>query len=182
MPTLSDKITDLMTSIRTDQQVFEKFEIDSSYAGKYQKIEGNSKIFDYWYDRFCEIKDKAEAIERMASFLKEEMQKVFTNCHQCFMTLADRLTQFTYYNISQARADIDFINNKVEIIILYKTIDSADPEDSDDYLQFQKEIYKVQEEFNEKFSPLNFSIKNLFWDTSLSIECIIRDFPICIRK
>lgn len=182
MSNLKTEISNLMSELRSDKKIFENFEIDSCFAEKYQKIGGNSKIFDYWYDKLSEVKDKVDEFDRILKQIKSELQSLFNNCYACFTELHLSLNKFPNYTISQARANIDFPNDRIIIMILFKTVDKKIPEDCADYYEFQKNIYEIQELYNEKFQPQTFSIRSLHWDDNISIDCITRDFPICIRK
>jgi hypothetical protein len=186
MSSLSNEISNLMAEIRNDSTIFENFEIDSTFV-KYQKVEGNTKIFDYWYNKFDEVKGKVEAIkdnafEGMIEELKAEFQKIFNNCYAGYTELATALSSFPNYSVSMVRANIDIVNRKITLMILYKTDNDKIPEELEDYLNFQKVIYNIQVDCNKKFAPHTFAISNLHWDDSISVDCITRDFPICIRK
>jgi hypothetical protein len=187
MPLLSNEISNLMAEIRSDKDIFENFEIDSTFA-KYSMMDGNSQVFDYWYNKFDEVKGKIDGIVNnvkndIIEEFKAEFQKLFNNCYICYTELFSSLSKFSAYSISMVRANIDLVNRKIILMILYKTTDiTKTPEELVDYLDFQKEIYKIQESCNDKFKPHVFSISNLHWDDSISVDCITRDFPICIRK
>jgi hypothetical protein len=181
MSDLKSEISNLMSELRSDKKIFENFEIDSCFVEKYQKIAGNSKIFDYWYDKFNEVKNKVDEYDRILEQIKSELQSLFNNCHACFSELLLSLNKFPNYTICHARANIDFLNDQITMMVLFKTVDNKIPEDCIDYYDFQKNIYNIQELFNVKFQPQTFSIRNLHWDDNISIDCITRDFPICIR-
>jgi|WetSurMetagenome_2_1015567.scaffolds.fasta_scaffold188186_2 hypothetical protein len=188
MSSLFETIQCLMTELRSDKKNFENFEIDSGFIKKYQAITGNTQVFDFWYDRFEEIKtevakvqSKANEYEEIVNRIKKDMQKQFDNCHICAGDLTNALKDFKNYSISQLRANIDFLCSKTTVMLLYKTADGKFPEIYSDFNDFRKAIYNKQEEFNKKYEPQKFVIKNLFFDDNISIDCITRDFPISIR-
>jgi hypothetical protein len=186
MSTLARDISNAMAEIRSDKEIFVNFEIDSTF-GKYSKIEGNSQIFDYWYNKFAEVKShidtlKDDLYQGIIEEFKTELQNLFKNSFSCYTDLNTVFKKYTNYTISMVRANIDVISKTATLMILYKTVNDSDPEDCGDYLAFQRDIYNIQEACNEQFSPQKFAISNLYWDENISVDCIVRDFPICIRN
>ncbi len=177
-----------MTELQYDKKIFENFEIDSAFIEKYSVIEGNSKIFDFWYDKLKQFENRVSATEvrlhkfdKLMESLKSEMQNQFNECHSCASELTLKLKPFVAYNTSQLRANIDFFIQQTTMMLLFKTADpGVYPETLADYKDFRKIIYDVQEAFNSK-GAIKYVIKSLFFDDEISIECIARDFPISIR-
>jgi hypothetical protein len=188
MTSLAETIQNLMTELRSDKKIFENFEIDSGFAHKYQAIEGNAKIFDFWYDKFKEIGDQVAQVQSQANeyesimnSMKIEMQKQFENCHICATELATAIRDFKNYSVSQLRANIDFLKQKTTIMLLFKTTNKNYPEEFDDYILYRKAIYAQQEECNAKSNHHRFIFKSIFFDDNINIDSITRDFPISIR-
>ena len=186
MASLAHDISSAMAEISNDKEIFANFEIDSTF-GKYQCTDGNTKIFDYWYNRFSEMSDQLRTIQdsvyqEMINEIKRELQKLFSNCYSCYTKLNQLFQSYPNYTLAMVRANIDISSEATVLIVLYKTNNNVSPEDFDDYIQFQKAIYDVQEQCNTNFESQNFSISNLHWDDTISVDCIKRDFPICIRN
>jgi len=186
MASLAQDISNAMLEISNDKEIFANFEIDSAF-GKYQRIDGNTKIFDYWYNRFTEMRDQVKTIQdevyqNMMNEIKNELQKLFNNCYSCYTKINQIFSNYPNYALAMVRANIDIVNKYTTLIVLYKTKNNDHPEGFEDYISFQKAIYNVQEECNAEFAPQCFSISNLHWDDTISVDCIKRDFPICIRN
>ena len=182
---INETIQSAITQLSEDKKIFDKFEIDSRfierYTRKYSRIEGNTKVFDFWAEKYSEIKTQVQNINSIIDGYKRAFEKQFENCSSCVKILRDTIKAFPNYQESQIRANIDLFNLKTTLMVLYKTSNSSYPEDNQDYNRFLKAIYDVQEKCNTDFSPSQYSLKTLFHDDNVSTNLIQHDFPISIR-
>jgi hypothetical protein len=181
----AETVRSAMGQLRADKEIFEKFEIDSRflerYIGKYQQIEGNTKVFDYWHDQFAQFKSQMDDLNKAIEQVKKSFQAQFESCSKAASELQQLNTDFPDYQISQIRANIDLFGQKITLMVLYKTAGDKFPEENPDYDAFLKAIYECQEKSNATLSPSIFVFKSLFLDGNESNDLIMRDFPISIR-
>jgi hypothetical protein len=170
-------IQSAITELMEDKALFRKFELNTQVLDKYSEIDGNTKVFDYWYRRFKAIESQVETVDSIVRSIKEEMQKEFNQCHLAATLLLASISPFTSFKVSQLRADVDFIGHKTSIVLIYDVVSAAMPETIAEYKPFLSAIHKAQEECKSRFSPQNFDFNYLYANDPLSIECIIQDYP-----
>ena len=183
--TPEDTIQSAITQLSEDKNIFDKCEIDSRfierYTGKYRHIEGNTKVFDYWYTEFTKIKSQVDNFNSIIEKYKNAFQNQFQNCFSCTAKLRESIKLFNNYQVSQIRANIDLLSLKTSIMVLFKSTNGKNPEDNEDYNLFLKAIYDAQEKCNEEFKPNYYYFNSLFDDENIVSNLIQRDYPISIR-
>lgn len=182
---ISQSIQNAMNQLVSDKAIFEKFEIPE-YLSKYAKIDGNTKVFDYWYEVLAKLKNQVTSqlicVDDIVKRTKEIIQDQFDKCYVCAEDLRKAISKFDNFSVSQIRADIDIFSSKTSIVVLYKTKDGEFPEDFADYNDFLKAIFEVQERSNEQHKPNNYYFTSLFAGDDICIDLIKQDFPISIRQ
>lgn len=185
MSTAIQSVKSVLSELSSDRELFEKFEISSSFTDKY----GDTihAMFDYWYDKFAQLENKIQEEAKTPNSiafdtsLKEFVQKMFRNLYQGIEDLKVCIDKIDNFEISQLRSNIDIIENKTTIMVLFKTTNNTIPEMLTEYKHFKHNIYEIQEKCNTNFKPQHFDFRSLLLDDNVSIDCIKQDFPIYIR-
>lgn len=104
---INETIQSAITQLSEDKKIFDKFEIDSRfierYTRKYSRIEGNTKVFDFWAEKYSEIKSQVQNINSIIDGYKRAFEKQFENCSSSVKILRDTIKAFPNYQESQIR-------------------------------------------------------------------------------
>ncbi len=195
--TLKKDIQETLAELRKDRDVFERVEINSETLS--EKYEGNSlpsAIFDFWYDKHKLLSERVENLENQGQELLKFVQGYFKACVEVSSDVGHQLVECvkksSCFSVNQIRADLNFLNQTVKILILLKgnwTETELPSEKAINELNsMESDFFVLEDEFtscyprnSENQIQIRSEIHWLLMDSRLDADSITRDYPVSVR-
>ncbi len=191
-----------LTELGKDREVFERVEISPEAMQRSVEKYGQlipSALFDFWFDKHKSLHQRVENLENQGKELLESVQGYFKACIEASSIagrqLTDTVKNHSYFSVNQVRADLDFLNQVVKIMILLKGSwpeNEAPSEEAMSQLHMlESDFFALEDQFVHSYpfalfgSSISIQVRiETHWlliDSRLDTDSLTRDYPVSVR-
>jgi hypothetical protein len=199
---LKKDIQTAIVELGKDREVFERAEINSEAmqrsAEKYGQIIPVA-LFDFWFDKHKSLEQRVEKLESRGEEFFESIHGYFKACIEAAYVAGQQLTEivnkYPSFSANQVRADLDFSNLSVKLMVLLKgdwsEMGAPNEEALNQLRSLESDFFGLEDKFAHEYSFALFDVASkiqiriethwLLMDSCLDTDSLTKDYPISVR-